>query len=63
MKAVPARAQAKGSRYQGEMEMRYRQAAMEEIEISTADQALSSLSSNTCDARHEQGEGQAETSC
>ena len=40
MNAVPARAHAKGSRYQGEMEMRYRQAAIAVMLVKTARQAL-----------------------
>ncbi len=48
VKAVPDRAQAKGSRYQGEMWMRYREAAMDTMLISTALQDLPWSTSNTC---------------
>ncbi len=47
VKAVPAKAQAKGSRYQGEMEMRYSASAKERIEVTTAPHARQGLSSNT----------------
>ena len=40
MKAVPESAHAKGSMYQGEIEMRYRQADMETTDVRTARQAL-----------------------
>jgi hypothetical protein len=46
--AVPDRAQAKGSRGAGQMEMRYREAAKEATAIATADQAFHMFSSNTC---------------
>jgi hypothetical protein len=39
--------QAKGSRYQGLMEMRYRLADMDTREVTTAPHALRGLSSNT----------------
>lgn len=48
VKAVPASAQAKGSRYQGEMAMRYSDAAMAQMEVSTASQARVWFSSKTC---------------
>ena len=48
MKAVPEKAQAKGSMYQGAMEIRYRLAAIETIEMATALQALTGLILNTC---------------
>lgn len=47
VKAVPASAQAKGSRGQGHTEMSHSQAAMEVMAISTADHAFHVLSSNT----------------
>ena len=50
MKAVPAKAQAKGSRYQGEMEMRYSDSAKVKMEMATALQARRGLISNTCAA-------------
>jgi hypothetical protein len=48
VKAVPAMNQAKGSRYQGDTEMRYRLAATLDSVMATADQALSGLMSKTC---------------
>lgn len=48
VKAVPERAQAKGSRYQGEMEMRYKLAAKDTTLMSTARQALLWSISKTC---------------
>ena len=50
VKAVPASAQAKGSRYQGETEIIYRLAATEPSVVATAPQALSGLISKTCEA-------------
>jgi hypothetical protein len=50
VKAVPAKAHAKGSRYQGEMEIAYRASDMDTIEIPTALHAFHMLSSNTCAA-------------
>lgn len=47
MKAVPDRAQAKGSRYQGEMWMRYREAAIAQMDSNTEPQALPWFKSNT----------------
>jgi len=48
VKAVPESAHARGSRYQGEMEMRYNEAAMDTIDVSTAPHARTGFSSNTC---------------
>ncbi len=48
VKAVPARAQANGSRYHGEMLIRYRQADMLAMLVSTALQALPWSNSKTC---------------
>ena len=48
VKAVPARAQAKGSRYQGAIEIRYREAPKDTTEVITEPQALAWSSSNTC---------------
>ena len=53
MKAVPARAQAKGSKYQGDTEMRYRLAAKEQTLVSTARQDLPWSSWKTCRRREE----------
>jgi len=50
VKAVPAKAQAKGSRYQGEMEMRYSDSAKVKMEMATALQARRGLISKTCAA-------------
>ncbi len=51
MKAVPAKAHARGSRYQGEMAMRYSARPKEIIEVITAPHARRGLSSNTCASR------------
>ena len=50
VKAVPAKAQARGSRYQGLMLMRYRLTATETRVMPTALQAFKGLTSNTCRA-------------
>ena len=47
MKAVPARAHAKGSRYHGATLMAYRHAAMDTSDVSTAPHARTGLSANT----------------
>ena len=50
VKAVPAKAQARGSMYQGLMLMRYRLTATETRVMPTALQAFRGLTSNTCRA-------------
>lgn len=49
--AVPAKAQANGSRYHGEMEMAYKAAAIDAKVSATADQALNGLISKTSSGR------------
>ena len=46
--AVPAKAHAKGSMYQGEIEMRYTLSATLTTVVATAPHALNGLISNTC---------------
>lgn len=48
VQAVPAKAHARGSRYHGEMEMRYTLSATLTTVVATAPQALNGLISNTC---------------
>ena len=48
VKAVPEKAHAKGSRYQGAMAMKYRLAAMATTDVATAPQALTGLILKTC---------------
>ncbi len=44
---MPESAQARGSRYHGEMAMRYSDAAIDTIDVSTAPHARTGFSSNT----------------
>lgn len=48
VQAVPAKAQANGSRYQGEMAMRYKLAATDDKVMATALHAFHGFMSNTC---------------
>lgn len=48
VQAVPAKAQANGSRYQGEMAMRYKLAATDERVMATALHAFNGFMSSTC---------------
>lgn len=48
VQAVPAKAQARGSRYQGEIAMRYKLSATDERVMATALHAFQGFISNTC---------------
>ena len=57
VKAVPAMNQAKGSRYHGQTEMRYKLADIDTMDVSTAPQAFKGFSSNTYVERNSFSQG------